>query len=248
MTEAERAARWRLDGKRALVTGGTRGIGAAVAAELKGLGATVFTLARSGADIDADLSEPGEAARAVDEAVKSLGGLDILVSNVGTNVRAPTDGYRSEDYDVVFATNLTSAWEICRAARAPLSASGDGAIVTVGSVASRIVVGSGAPYAMSKAALDQLTRYLAMEWAGQNIRVNGVLPWYTDTPLAAPVLTDAPRLERILARTPNGRVAAPEDVAAAAAFLCLPAARHVTGALLPVDGGFLALGLSPGTV
>ena len=105
------------------------------------------------------------------------------------------------------------------------------------------MVGSGAPYAMSKAALDQLTRYLAVEWAAENIRVNAVLPWYTQTPLAAPVLADAAWRERILSRTPNKRIATPEDVAAAAAFLCLPAARHITGVLLPVDGGFLALGL-----
>jgi Tropinone reductase 1 len=235
--------RWNLTGRRALVTGGTKGIGAAVAAELRTLGADVLTLARAGGDIQADLSEPGEAARAVREACERLGGLEILVNNVGTNLRKPSTDYASDEVERLFATNLTSAWEACRAAQGPLAASGVGAIVNIGSVASRVFVGSGAPYAMTKAALDQLTKYLAVEWAGQGIRVNAVLPWYTQTPLAAPVLADEGWRSRILEKTPLGRIADPEDVAAAVAFLCLPAARHVTGVLLPVDGGFLARGL-----
>lgn len=237
--------RWSLDGRRALVTGGTKGIGRAIAEELRSFGATVLTVARSGGDIDADLAEPGAAERVVSEAVEILSGLEILISNVGTNVRVSTVEYSQSDYEKIFATNLTSAWALCRAAHEPLSASGEGCIVTVGSVASRVSVGSGAPYAMSKAALDQLTRYLAVEWAGQNIRVNAVLPWYTQTPLASPILADDARRARILEATPLGRIAEPEDVAAAAAFLCLPAARHITGVLLPVDGGFLAHGWSP---
>ena len=237
--------RWSLDDRRALVTGGTKGIGRAIAEELRSFGATVLTVARSGGDLSADLSEPGAAERVVAEAVEALDGLDILISNIGTNVRVSTVDYAPEDYEKIFATNLTSAWALCRAAHGPLTASGSGCIVTIGSVASRVSVGSGAPYAMSKAALDQLTRYLAVEWAGENIRVNGVLPWYTQTPLASPVLADAARRARILQATPLNRIAEPEDVAAAAAFLCLPAARHITGVLLPVDGGFLAKGWSP---
>ena len=239
------SVRWRLDGKRALVTGGTKGIGLAVTEELRGLGASVLTVARSGGDISADLSEPGAAERAVSEAVEALGGLDILISNVGTNVRTATVDYAESDYEKIFSTNLTSAWALCRAAHGPLKNSGEGCIVTVGSVASAVSVGSGAPYAMSKAALDQLTRYLAVEWASVGVRVNGVQPWYTQTPLAAPVLADDERRARILQATPLSRIAEPEDVAAAVAFFCLPAARHITGVLLPVDGGFLAHGWSP---
>lgn len=235
--------RWSLVGKRALVTGGTKGIGAAVAEELRGLGARVLTLARMGGDIEAELAEAGAPAQAVAEAVDRLGGLDLVVNNVGTNIRKPSTEYLPAEVEKLFAVNLTSAWEICRAAQEPLAASGAGSLVNIGSVASQGFVGSGAPYAMTKAALDQLTRYLAVEWAPQKIRVNAVLPWYTRTPLAAPVLADDAWRNRILAATPLERIAEPEDVAAAVAFLCLPAARHITGVLLPVDGGFLARSL-----
>ncbi len=234
--------RWSLAGKRALVTGGTKGIGEAVALELRSFGAEVLTLARSGGDLQADLAEPGAAVRAIAEACEKLGGLEIVVNNVGTNIRKPSAEYVPGEVEHLFATNLTSAWEVCRAAQKPLKESGTGVIVNVGSVASQVFVGSGAPYAMTKAALDQLTRYLAVEWAPE-IRVNAVLPWYTQTPLAAPVLADESWRSRILDKTPLGRIADPEDVAAAVIFLCLPAARHITGVLLPVDGGFLARGL-----
>jgi tropinone reductase I len=203
----------------------------------------VLTLARADADIVADLAEPGAATQAVAEATKRLGGLDIVVNNVGTNIRKPSADYAPAELATLFAVNLTSAWEVCRAAREPLAASGQGAaIVNIGSVASQGFVGSGAPYAMTKAALDQLTRYLAVEWAPQ-IRVNAVLPWYTQTPLAAPVLADTQWRGRILAATPLNRIADSQDIAAAVAFLCLPAACHITGVLLPVDGGFLARAL-----
>lgn len=228
---------WRLDGQRALVTGGTRGIGAAVTAELRALGATVLTLARREADLCADLSEPGAAA----EIIGKLDGLEILVNNVGTNVRKSTVGYAPTDYQRVLDTNLTAAFQLCQEAY-PLLVRSGGSIVNIGSVAGTVGIGTGAAYAMSKAALDQLTRYLAVEWGPVGIRVNAVNPFYTRTPLAQPVLEDPVRLEKILASTPLGRIANPEDVAAAAAFLCLPAARHVTGQCLAVDGGFLARG------
>lgn len=230
-------SRWRLDGQRALVTGGTRGIGAAITAELRALGATVLTVARHDADLVADLSEPGAAAALVAQ----LGGLEILVNNVGTNVRRPTLGYAPDDYQRVLDTNLTASFQLCQAAQPLLAVSG-GTIVNIGSVASTVGIGTGAAYAMSKAALDQLTRYLAVEWAAEGIRVNAVNPFYTRTPLAQPVLDDPARLTAILAATPLGRIAEAEDIAAAVAFLCLPAARHITGQCLAVDGGFLARG------
>lgn len=243
-------SRWRLDGKRALVTGGTLGIGRAVADELAGLGATVVAVARRRPDTEfpyplllADVSEPGAPGRVVAEAVSTLGGLDLLVNNVGTNHRVPSADYPKEAYDRLFAVNVESAWEFCRAAWPHLARSGGGAIVQVGSVAGTGYVGSGAPYAMTKAALDQLTRYLAVEWAGDGIRVNSVNPWYTRTPLAQPILDDPAWLERILNATPSGRVAEPEDIAAAVAFLCLPASCHVSGTCLAVDGAFLARAL-----
>lgn len=234
--------RWSLEGKRALVTGGTRGIGAAVTAELRALGATVLTVARSGADLCADVSEDGAAAWLVSEAQTRLGGLDILINNVGTSVRKPTLALTNDEYETVIATNQTAAFRLCRAAQPALVARGSGCIVNIGSVASTVAIGTGAPYAMSKAALDQLTRYLAVEWGPLGVRVNAVNPFYTRTPLAAPVLDDPERLARVLATIPLGRVADPEDVAAVVAFFCLPAARQLTGQCVAVDGGFLARG------
>ncbi|WP_309718378.1 SDR family oxidoreductase [Armatimonas sp.] len=233
--------RWRVDGQRALVTGGTRGIGAAVVAELRGLGATVLTVARSGADISADISEDGAADRVISAACEKLGGLEILVNNVGTNVRKPTLMLSEAEIETVLTTNLTAALGLCKAAQASLAES-RGCIVNIGSVAGNVAIGTGVAYAMSKAALDQLTRYLAVEWAGVGVRVNSVNPFYTKTPLAQPVLDDPERLARVLASTPLGRIAEPEDIAAAVAFFCLPAARHITGQCLAVDGGFLARG------
>ena len=234
-------SRWRLEGQRALVTGGTRGIGAAVVAELRGLGATVLTVARSGADINADIAEDGAAERVILAVYEKLGGLEILVNNVGTSVRKPTLALTDEEYGRILTTNLDAVYRLCRAAQ-PTLATKRGSIVNIGSVAGNVAIGTGAPYAMSKAALDQLTRYLAVEWASAGVRVNSVNPFYTRTPLAQPVLDDPERLARVLASTPLGRIAEPEDIAAAVAFLCLPAARHITGQCLAVDGGFLARG------
>ena len=255
-------ARWTLDNKRALVTGATKGIGQAVADELCALGATVLVVARDADGVNgavADLAARHAAGRVfgiaadvthedgrravLDKANDALGGLDILVNNVGTNIRKPSLDYSADDYAFLLQTNLTSAWEMCRAAHPLLSASGDNAsIVNVGSVAGSVSVHSGAPYAMTKAALDQLTRYLAVEWAPNNIRVNCVAPWYTYTPLANAVLSRPEFEAGVLARTPLGRVAVPEDISGAVAFLCLPCARHITGQVLSVDGGFTAFG------
>ncbi len=252
--------RWTLIGKQALVTGGTKGIGYAIADELLRLGATVTIAARTEADvlarvgewrgeglnargIVADLSTPEGAAIAVGAVAGDA--LDILVSNVGTNIRKTTNEYSAEEYRHILGTNLDGAFHLCRAAYSRLVAAGQSSIVLVGSVAGTVAVLSGLPYALSKAALDQMARYLAVEWGAEGIRVNAVNPWYTRTPLAAPRLDATPGFrEKVLAVTPLRRIAEPEDVAGAAAFLCLPAARHITGQTLAVDGGFLAQGLA----
>jgi Tropinone reductase 1 len=175
-----------------------------------------------------------------------MGGIDFLINNAGTNIRKDSLGYSPEEFRFLFDTNLVSAWELSRLAYPLLKeaseAAGDSGIVNIGSVAGSVAVGSGAPYAMTKAAMDQMTRYLAVEWGPDGIRTNAVLPWYTRTFRVSPYL-DAPEFTgKVLARTPLKRIAESEDVSGLVTFLCLPASRYVTGQTIAVDGGFSAFG------
>ncbi|TGD81785.1 SDR family oxidoreductase [Hymenobacter wooponensis] len=254
-TPSNFSSRWSLQGQVALVTGASKGIGAAIAAELLALGATVLAVARQADTLEAqvaewqqqgfdahafaaDLSQPTERQALLAEAAGRWPQLHILVNNVGTNIRKPTTEYTSEEYRHLLATNLDSAWELSRAAYPLLQAAGQSSIVNISSVAGLVHVRTGSIYGMTKAALVQLTRNLAAEWASAGIRVNCVAPWYIKTPLASTVLQNETYLKQVVDRTPLGRVGEPEEVASAVAFLCLPAAAYITGQTISVDGGF----------
>jgi len=254
-------SRWRLDGKVALVTGASKGIGFACARELAALGADVLLVARDEAVLERARDELAEefgerefflfAADVADaeqrlEVFDWIADLDVelslLINNAGGNVTRPTLDYTMDEVRELIDTNVLSTFEMSRLAHPYLAEHGNAAIVNVASVSGLIHVRSGSPYGMTKAAIAQLTRNLACEWAEDGIRVNAVAPWYIRTQRTEGSLADPDYLDEVLERTPMGRIGEPEEVAGAVAFLCLPASSYVTGECIAVDGGFLRYG------
>jgi len=251
---------WSLEGKKALITGGSKGIGFAIAEEFAQLGARVIIVARDQGqlneivksfkeqDFDAqgiagDVTDNKFRSQLLSEVATRFGGLDILVNNVGTNIRKKLTEYSEEEYRKIFETNLFSLTEMARLCYPLLKESGKASMINIGSVAGSIDVQSGPPYGMTKAAIIQLTKHLAVEWAQDNIRVNTVSPWYIDTPLAQPVLTNPERLKKIIERTPMQRVGQPEEISSLVAYLAMDKSSYITGQNINVDGGMMSKGL-----
>ena len=253
--------RWSLKNKKALVTGATRGIGKAIVDEFLKLGAEVFIVSRNQKDIDeliriksedgfkisgmkCDVADSKDRDRLVGTVKELWGCLDILVNNAGTNTRKKTLENTKDHFDNLTELNMKSVFELCRLFHPLLKKSGAASIVNIVSVAGITSVGTGSPYAISKAGIIHFTKYLAVEWAGDSIRVNSVAPWYIRTSLTEPVLKDPEYLKAVLDRTPMKRIGEPEEVAAAVAFLSMPSASYITGECIAVDGGFLKYGFS----
>jgi 2-deoxy-D-gluconate 3-dehydrogenase len=248
---------FRLDGRVALVTGASRGLGAAMAMALAAAGADVAlhasgqpaaatadeilkTSGRRTALLTANLADRAAVGRVVDEAVASLGRLDILVNNAGIIRRQPVTDHSDEDWDAVLEVNLSSVFRLCRAAGRHMLARGSGKIINIASLLA-FQGGITVPgYAAAKGGVVQLTKALANEWARHGINVNAIAPGYMQTDITTALREDADRGRQIAERIPAGRWGMPQDLAGAAVFLASRASDYVHGHVLVVDGGWMS--------
>jgi 2-deoxy-D-gluconate 3-dehydrogenase len=244
-----------LGGRVALVTGASRGIGAAIAVGLAEAGADVAAhgntrspeqtcarirdRGRRALALAGDLAHPAVPGRLVAETIAGLGGLDVLVNNAGTIRRSPAADTTDEDWLAVVEVDLHGVFRACRAAGRHMLERGQGKIVNVASLLS-FQGGITVPaYAAAKGGVAQLTKALANEWASRGINVNAIAPGYVRTDNTAALRADPVRSRQILERIPAGRWGEPIDVVGPAVFLCSPAADYVHGHVLVVDGGWM---------
>ncbi len=246
-----------LEGSRALVTGASRGIGRGLAVSLAQAGASVAVCGRDGdllrsleselrtaghtvVAVAFDVTDLAATGAAIDQAVASLGGLDICVVNAGLGDNQPALEVTEDDWDRMMAVNLKGAFFTCQAAGRHMVPNGYGRIVVMSSQAGIVGIRDHAVYTTSKGGLNAMIKVLALEWAPHGVTVNAVAPTFVYTPGTAERLDDPDYLETVVDRIPAGRVATIDDVASAVIYLASPGAGMVNGIVLPVDGGWTA--------
>lgn len=249
-----------LSGKVAIVTGGNGGIGLGMAQGLAAAGATVVIAGRNhhknsealaavqsqGGQAHAvavDVMQQASCEQMVQSTLQAHGRVDILVNNAGMNIRKPPQSYALAEWNEVMQTNLTSAFVCSQAVYGAFKKNGSGKIINIGSMMSLFGASFATPYAASKGGMVQMTKALACAWASKNIQVNAILPGWIDTDLTRQARVDVQGLhERVLERTPAKRWGVPNDFAGIAVFLASSASDFITGAAIPVDGGYSVQG------
>ena len=247
--------RFRIDGKVALVTGGTRGIGLGIAEALADGGAHVILSSKvpkpdvvarlkdAGHKIDylqADMQDPKAPAKLIADATAITGRLDILVNNAGVAEHGETHSFSEDNYRRLMDINLDSVFRACQAALGPMRRQQSGVMLNIGSISGYIsnIPQPQAAYNASKAAVHMLTKSLASDYAAENIRVNAIAPGYIDTDMTAGGYANPDWAPVWRGMTPMPKVGTPEDIGAAALYLCSPASGYVTGEVLVIDGGY----------
>ena len=249
---------FRLEGRRALVTGGGRGLGRVIAQALAEAGAdvavasrTLSTCAAAAGEIAAttgrralafaaDVAVDAEVRHLVAEVEKALGPIDILVNNAGVNIRGAAEELAEADWDTVIATNLKAPFLCARALGPGMRDRGWGRVINLGSILGAVGMAGRAPYASAKAGVINLTRVLALEWAAHGVTVNAICPGPFATEMNRQLLNDPVKYKAFVERIPMGRWGDLQEIAGAAVFLASDAASFVTGSALFVDGGWTA--------
>ncbi|MDX2029788.1 MAG: SDR family oxidoreductase [Blastocatellia bacterium] len=249
---------FRLDGRRALITGGAKGLGRVMAQALAEAGADVIISSRTLADCEqaaqeiaaatgrraaafaADVAKADDVARLAVEIEASLGGVDILINNAGINIRGAIQDLSEADFNAVMQTNVTAPFLCTKAFGPKMAERGWGRVINLGSIMSVISLAGRAPYASSKAAVLGMTRTLALEWATRGVTVNAICPGPFATEMNKQLLNDPAKYQDFVSRIPMGRWGHLHEIAGAAVFLASDAAGFVTGSALFVDGGWTA--------